>query len=138
MRAYEPEKDFLLLFDGVCHLCDGAVKFVLRHDRSQRIRFTSIQSELGQRLYTQHGLDPQAMPSFLFITPSGPHMAGDAVIEVCRVMGGVWSLAVLGKILPKALRDAAYGLVAKNRYRWFGREDACMLPTPELRERMLA
>jgi predicted DCC family thiol-disulfide oxidoreductase YuxK len=137
MPQHDPERDHLLLFDGVCHLCDGSVRFLLRHDHHARMKFAPIQSELGQRLYRQHGLDPEEPHTMLFITPRGAFRASSAVIEIARALGGVWSLAVMLKAVPRPLRDAAYFFIARNRYRWFGRHDTCLLPTPELRARML-
>lgn len=137
MSAYDPSNDHLMLFDGVCHLCDASVRFVVRHDPAGKIKFASIQSPLGRELYTRHGLDPEAPNTFLFLTPHGAFKASDAALEVARTLGGIWNLALLLKPLPRVLRDAAYFLVARNRYRWFGRHDACMMPTAELKQRML-
>ncbi|MBL9133257.1 MAG: thiol-disulfide oxidoreductase DCC family protein [Verrucomicrobiaceae bacterium] len=137
MPLHDPERDLLLLFDGVCHLCDGSVRFLVRHDRHARLKFAPIQSELGQKLYRQHGLDPAEPHTMLFITPRGAFSASSAVIEIARALGGIWSLAVMLKAIPRPLRDAAYLFIARNRYRWFGRHEACLLPTPELRARML-
>ncbi|WP_395751067.1 thiol-disulfide oxidoreductase DCC family protein [Prosthecobacter sp.] len=134
---YDPSHDHLLLFDGVCHLCDNSVKFILKRDPGGKIKFAPIQSALGSRLYTEHGLDPAAPNAMLFITPRGAFKASDAALEIARTLGGVWKLALVFKLLPSVLRDAAYYIIARNRYRWFGRDDACMMPTPELRARML-
>jgi predicted DCC family thiol-disulfide oxidoreductase YuxK len=137
MSAYDPSNDHLMLFDGVCHLCAASVRFVVRHDQAGKIKFAPIQSPLGRELYTRHGLDPEAPNTFLFLTPHGAFKASDAALEVARKLGGIWKLSCLFKPLPRALRDAAYFLVARNRYRWFGRHDACMMPTAELKQRML-
>jgi predicted DCC family thiol-disulfide oxidoreductase YuxK len=134
---YDPNRDHLLLFDGVCHLCDASVRFIVRRDPAGQIKFAPIQSPLGGRLYTQHGLDPAAPNAMLFLTPRGAFKASDAALEIARTIGGVWKVALVFKPLPRALRDAVYYFVARNRYRWFGKDDSCMMPTAELKARML-
>lgn len=137
MSAYDPSRDHLLLFDGVCHLCDASVRFVVRHDPARKIKFAPIQSPLGSELYQRQGLDPEKPDSMLFLTPDGAFKASDAALEIAHTLGGIWKLACLFKPVPRALRDAVYFMVARNRYRWFGRHDACMMPTAELKQRML-
>ena len=137
MPHYDPSRDHLLLFDGVCHLCDASVRFILRHDPTGKIKFAPIQSPLGSQLYTQHGLDPAAPNAMLFLTPTGAFRASDAALEIVRTLGGLWKLALIFKPLPRALRDTVYYFIARNRYRWFGKDESCMMPTAELKERML-
>jgi predicted DCC family thiol-disulfide oxidoreductase YuxK len=134
---YDPSRDHLLLFDGVCHLCDASVQFILKHDPLGKIKFAPIQSPLGSQLYTQHGLDPSAPNEMLFLTPRGAFKASDAALEIARTLGGIGKLALVFKPLPRVLRDAAYYFIARNRYRWFGKDESCMMPTPELKTRML-
>ena len=137
MSAYDPSSDNLMLFDGVCHLCDASVRFILRHDSAGKIKFAPIQSALGRELYTSHGLDPEAPNTFLFLTPHGAFQASDAALEVARNLGGLGRLALIFKPLPQALRDAAYFFIARNRYRWFGKDETCMMPTAELKARVV-
>ena len=137
MPHYDPSRDHLLLFDGVCHLCDASVRFILRRDPAGRIKFAPIQSPLGRELYTQNGLDPAAPNAMLFLTPTGAFRASDAALEIARTLGGAWQLALIFKPLPRALRDTVYYFIARNRYRWFGKDESCMMPTAELKERML-
>lgn len=126
-----------MLFDGICHLCNGSVRFIVKRDPQGKIKFAPIQSPLGSKLYTQYGLDPTAPSAMLFITPRGAFQASDAALEIARTLGGLWKLALVFKVLPRALRDTAYYLIARNRYRWFGKDDSCMMPTAELKARML-
>nr|WP_246438342.1 thiol-disulfide oxidoreductase DCC family protein [Prosthecobacter vanneervenii] len=126
-----------MLFDGVCHLCDASVRFIVRHDAAGCIKFAPIQSPLGRELYSRHGLDPDAPGSMLFLTPKGAFKESDAALEIARTLGIPWKLALLFKPVPHFLRDAAYAFIARNRYRWFGKHESCMMPTPELRARML-
>lgn len=137
MSQYDPSHDHLLLFDGVCHLCDASVRFIVRRDPAGKIKFAPIQSPLGRELYTQHGLDPDSPNAMLFITPRGVFQASDAALEIARTLGSAWKLALLSKPLPRALRDAVYYFIARNRYRWFGKDESCMLPTAELQARMI-
>ena len=137
MPHYDSSRDHLLLFDGVCHLCDASVRFILRRDPMGKIKFAPIQSPLGRELYTQHGLDPAAPSAMLFLTPHGAFKASDAALEIARTLGGGWQLALIFKPLPRALRDAAYYFIARNRYRWFSKDESCTMPTAELKERML-
>jgi len=134
---YDPNLDHLLLFDGVCHLCDASVRFIVRRDPAGKIKFAPIQSPLGRELYSRHGLDPENPDSMLFLSPRAAFKTSDAAIEIARTLGGAWKLALLLKPLPRVLRDAVYFFVARHRYRWFGREDACMMPTAEMKDRML-
>lgn len=137
MPLYDPSHDNLLLFDGVCHLCDASVRFIMRHDPAGRVKFTPIQSSLGRELYRRQGLDPESPSVFLFVTPRGAFKASDAALEVARTLGGWWKLALIFKPVPRALRDAAYHFIARNRYRWFGKDETCMMPTPELKARVV-
>jgi predicted DCC family thiol-disulfide oxidoreductase YuxK len=134
---YDPSRDHLLLFDGICHLCDASVRFIVKRDPAGKIKFAPIQSPMGSQLYAQHGLDPAAPNAMLFITPRGAFKASDAALEIARTLGGLWKLALVFKLLPRALRDAAYYFMARNRYRWFGKDESCMMPTPDLKARML-
>lgn len=137
MSHYDPSHDHLLLFDGVCHLCDTSVRFIVRHDPAGKIKFAPIQSPLGRALYSKHGLDPDSPNAMLFLTPQGTFQASAAALEIARTLGGAWKLALLFKPLPRALRDAVYYLIASNRYRWFGKDETCMMPTAELKARVV-
>lgn len=137
MSSYDSSRDHLLLFDGICHLCDASVRFILGRDPAARIKFAPIQSPLGRELYARHGLDPDSPSAFLFLTPRGAYKASDAALEIARVLGGVWKLAIAFKPLPRPLRDAVYFFIARNRYRWFGQRDACLMPTSDLMARMV-
>ena len=130
-----------ILFDGVCNLCNGFVQFVIRHDPAGRFRFAALQSEAGRALLAAHGLPPAAVAaepeSVLLLSAGRLHSHSTAVLRIAQGLGGVWRLAGAGWLLPRAWRDAAYRLVARHRYRWFGRRESCMLPTPELKARFL-
>ncbi len=138
MPHYDPSRDNLLLFDGVCHLCDAGVRFIVRRDPAGKIKFAPIQSPLGREHYTRNGLDPDNPTVFLLLTPGGVFKASDAVLEIGHILGGAWKLIGVFKPLPRPWRDAMYRFIARNRYRWFGKKDACMMPTAELKARVVS
>lgn len=129
---------YILLFDGVCNLCDNAVQFILKHDRRGLIHFASIQSDFGSRRYRELGLNPEAPDSMILLTPHGVFRESSAALEIAGLLGGPWPLAKVFKIVPRFIRDAVYRYVATHRYQWFGKHDQCMLPRPEWRKRFLA
>ena len=130
-----------ILFDGVCNLCNGFVQFVIRRDPAGRFRFAALQSEAGRALLAAHGLAPEALAaepeSVLLLSQGRLYSHSDAVLRIARGLGGAWQLAATAQVLPRAWRDAAYRLVARHRYRWFGRQESCWLPTPALKARFL-
>jgi len=128
-----------ILFDGVCNLCNGFVQFVIRHDRRGHFRFAALQSELGQALLAAHGQAlPASGPESVVLLEGGQYYSHSAaVLRIAGGLGGVWRLAAGGWLLPQSWRDALYRYVARHRYRWFGRQESCWLPTPELRARFL-
>ncbi|WP_035560577.1 thiol-disulfide oxidoreductase DCC family protein [Hymenobacter sp. IS2118] len=130
-----------IFFDGVCNLCNGFVQFVIRHDPTCRFRFAALQSEAGQRLLAAQGLASAALAaapeSVLLLSGGRLYSHSTAVLRIARALGGAWRLAGLGWVLPRPWRDALYRVVARNRYRWFGRQESCWLPTPELKARFL-
>ena len=127
----------IILFDGMCCLCDFWVRFVIRHDPRAVFRFASFQSQTGQELCRAHGIDPEARNSLVLIDPSGVHQQSDAVLAIVESLGGAWRLLGAGRLLPRPWRDGIYTLVARNRYRWFGQRTACRVPSEELRQRFL-
>jgi predicted DCC family thiol-disulfide oxidoreductase YuxK len=125
----------IIVFDGVCALCNGWVDFLLARDRHQRYRFAAMQGAAGRRLLAGHGLDPDDPASFLLLDAQGAHTDTDAIMRVLSELGGVWRAAALGRLLPRGLRDRMYRIVARNRYRLFGRRDACRMPEAAQRHR---
>ena len=126
-----------LLFDGVCNLCSGSVQFILKRDPKGAFRFASLQSEVGRKLMTEHGLDPEALSSVVLIENGRAYQESSAALRIARHMAGAWKLLRVLAVIPRPLRDAIYRLIARNRYRWFGKSESCWLPTPELRARFL-
>lgn len=129
--------EHLLFFDGVCNLCNGLVRFILRHDERGRFRFASLQGAPGQRFLHTHGLATGSLDSLVYWRKGEVLTRSTAALNVARDLGGLWSLAYAFILVPRFIRDAAYDLVARERYRWFGKRDTCMVPTAELRERFV-
>lgn len=127
----------VLLFDGVCNLCTGAVQFVIEHDRHERIRFASLQSGLGAVVRDRLGLPSDELDTVVLVEDGGAYTKSAAAIRVCELLGGPYRLATVGWLLPRRVRDRLYDVVAEHRYGWFGRTDQCMVPTPELRARFV-
>ena len=128
----------LIVFDGECVLCSGFFRFMLRHDRKNRFSFATAQSPLGQQIYQALGLPLVDFETNLVITGGTIFQRLDAFAAAMRALGSIWHLPALVRFLPRPIKDFAYHRIARNRYRLFGRYEACMIPTPELRARFAA
>jgi len=128
-----------ILFDGVCNLCHGFVQFVIRRDPRGRFRFAALQSELGRALLAAHGQPVPASPESVILLEGGQlYSHSAAVLRIAGHLGLRWRLAAaVGGLLPQRGRDGLYRFVARHRYRLFGRQASCLVPTPELRARFL-
>lgn len=126
-----------ILFDGVCNLCNGSVQFILKRDPEARFRFASLQSESGRRLVAENGLDPDVLSSVILLEDGKVYRESAAALRIARHMSGAWKLLRVFVLIPRPIRDALYRMIARNRYRWFGKSETCWLPTPELRARFL-
>src|SRR5579885_2784408 len=125
----------LIVFDGVCLLCNRWVKFILRHDKKKQFMFAAMQSPAGKQLLMDHGLDADDPISFLLVDERGSHVNTDAIICILSRLGGVWRFAAFFRVIPSFARDAVYRMIARNRYRWFGKRDTCMVPSAEIMQR---
>lgn len=126
-----------ILFDGVCNLCNGFVQFVIKHDRADRFRFGALQSDAAKQLLGGRELDPADLSTVLYLKGDRLLVRSSAALHIFKDLGGVWALAFVFMLVPRFLRDMVYNWVARNRYRWFGQRESCMLPTPELRAKFL-
>ncbi len=126
----------LLLFDGVCNVCNATVLFIVDRDPHEHFQFASLQSELGQRTLREHGL-PFELNTVVLIEGGKAYVRSDAPLRVVRKLRWPWPLLAVFTLLPRVLRDAAYRYFAGHRYSWFGKSEQCRIPTPELRRRML-
>ncbi len=127
----------VLLFDGVCNLCNAAVRFVVRFDEAGTFRFAPLQSDVGQALLSRHGLSTNGFDSFVLVDGEDCYTRSTAALRVCRELDGPWPLLYPLLYLPSIFRDPVYDLIANYRYRIFGRKDECQIPSPELRERFV-
>ena len=130
-----PER--LLFFDGVCNLCNGLVQFIIRHDKHDRFHFAPLQGSAGHRFLQAERLDPDTLDSLVYRRKGKVLTRSTAALYVARDLGGFWSIAYAFILIPRFIRDAAYDLVARERYKWFGKRENCMVPTKELLERFL-
>lgn len=137
MNGMEAPANPLVLFDGVCNLCNRSVQMILRHDRNARLRFASLQSPLGEKLRRELGIDPEKVDSVILVEGGRWYQESDAALRIASLLGGAWKAFGVFRLVPRPLRDAAYRLIARNRYRWFGKTETCWVPTPELRGRFL-
>jgi predicted DCC family thiol-disulfide oxidoreductase YuxK len=127
----------VVVFDGVCVLCSRWVRFIVARDPARRYRFAAMQSPTGRLLLQQHGLDPDDPASFLLLDGARPWTDSDAILRIVTRFGGGWGLAWVARLIPRAVRDRMYRGLARRRYRWFGKRDSCMLPSPEDADRFL-
>jgi predicted DCC family thiol-disulfide oxidoreductase YuxK len=121
----------VVIFDGVCNLCNGVVRWIIPRDPTNRVRFTALQSVAGQRLLQQHTIDATTIDSVIVVDGDTVFVESDAALRICRYLRWPWPLLQYLRIIPRTWRDSIYRWVARNRYRWFGRREQCMLPTPE-------
>nr|WP_251033722.1 thiol-disulfide oxidoreductase DCC family protein [Bacillus sp. ISL-75] len=128
--------DRIILFDGVCNLCNNSVKFIIKRDTSGYFKFASLQGETGQRLLKKHSLNYD-LNSFVLIEKEKVYIKSSAALRVCSQLGGAWRILSMFRFLPPLFRDFLYDIVAKNRYKWFGKEESCILPLPKWKQRFL-
>jgi len=128
---------YILLFDGVCNLCNSIVQFTIKRDSKGKFKFASLQSESGQAMLKKLGLPIDDFDSFVFIHQDKYFLKSSAGLHVLKELGGVWKLFYVFIILPKPLRDFIYNIIAKTRYSVFGKRDTCMVPTQDIKHRFL-
>jgi len=127
----------VVLFDGVCNLCNGTVQFIIKRDAKGVFRFASLQSSYGQRQLKNFGLPSDTLYSIVVLHDGKAYQQSDAVLIILKHLGRGWSWLTMFRILPRFFRDAVYVFIARNRYRFFGKKDQCMIPTPELKSRFM-
>ena len=127
----------VILFDGVCNLCNRSVQYVIRHDKEGLFRFASLQSDAGQQLLQKYQLPQTSFNSFVLIEEGKAYTRSTAALRVARKLRGLTKLLYGFIIVPLFIRDGVYNLISRNRYKWFGKKETCMVPTPELKNRFL-
>jgi predicted DCC family thiol-disulfide oxidoreductase YuxK len=128
----------VILFDGVCNLCNASVLFIIDRDPRGRFAFAPLQSDYAAALLREHGWQGDALTTVLLIEDGRVYDRSSAALRIARGLSGLWPLFSVFRIVPRPLRDLAYDWLARHRYRWFGRTESCRVPTPELRSRFLA
>ncbi|MBP1917448.1 putative DCC family thiol-disulfide oxidoreductase YuxK [Lederbergia galactosidilyticus] len=126
----------IILFDGECNLCNNSVQFIIKHDPYAYFRFSSLQGKEGEKLLNQYG-QTNDLNSMILIEKGNLYSKSTAVLRICRHLTGFWKLAYFLIIIPAPIRNLFYNLIAHHRYNWFGKRQACMLPSPELQRRFL-
>jgi predicted DCC family thiol-disulfide oxidoreductase YuxK len=137
LSPYEDHAHAIILFDGVCNFCNGSVNFVIKRDRRGYFRFAPLQEAKGAEVARRCGVDATKLDTFVLIENGRVYRESGGALRVARRLGGLYMLLFALIIVPAFVRDFFYDWFARRRYRWFGKRDACMVPTPEMRERFL-
>ena len=133
-----PKNKHIVLFDGVCNFCNDSVRFIIKRDKKDLYRFASLQSELGKSLTKSRGIDTNAVDSIILIQPGEAYyLKSDAALNIAKNLNGFYSALSIFLYLPSGFRDFLYDLIAKNRYKWFGKKEACPMPTADEQAKFL-
>ena len=127
----------ILLFDGVCNLCNSSINFVIKHDNKDVFRFTALQEGPGKSYLAKYNIDPKNTDSIVLIENGKAYVKSSAALRAVKYLGGAWPLLYVFIIVPAFIRDVVYDYIAINRYKWYGKKDSCMIPTPELKAKFL-
>ncbi|MNJ95045.1 hypothetical protein D3C87_127490 [compost metagenome] len=133
-----PQDKKIILFDGVCNLCDTTVQFIIKHDENDIFRFVALQSDLGQEIVKHIGLDISKTDSIILYQPGHAYYyKAEAAFKIARELNSIYSFISIFSILPKWLSNKGYDYIARNRYKWYGKKNECMIPTPEMQAKFL-
>lgn len=127
----------IVLFDGVCNLCNNSVVFIIKQDKEDRFRFAALQDEAGEKITNQYQIDTDKVDSIVLVDNEKAYTESDAALRIALYLNGLYPLLYGFMIVPRFLRNWVYDLIAGNRYKWFGKKDNCMIPTPELKSKFL-
>ena len=128
----------IILFDGVCNLCNTTVQFVIKNDKEDIFRFTPLQSATGKKLLTERNIDTEDIDSIILIEPNVAYYTkSTAALEIGKYLKGLSTISSILLWIPESLRDIVYDFVAKNRYKWYGKKESCMIPTEELKNKFI-
>lgn len=126
----------IILFDGVCNFCSQSVQFIIKRDPSHVFHFASLQSDVGRKLLKEYDLE-ENLNSVVYISDRKAYEKSDAALQICRRLNGLWKILYIFYLVPRPVRNIVYDFVAKNRYKWFGKADSCMIPSPDIKSRFL-
>ena len=133
-----PNDKKIILFDGVCNLCNNSIVFIIKRDKKDVFRFAPLQSGIGNQFIEDRGIDTSKTDSIILLEPGiAYYTRSTAALKIGKEFGGVWKLLAIFEWIPTPFRDFFYKIIAKHRYKWFGKRDACMIPTPELQQKFL-
>ena len=133
-----PPNKKIILFDGVCNLCDSAIQFVIQHDKKDVFRFVAIQSELGEQILKHIGINPMNIDSVILYEPGiAYYYKSDAALQIAKNLGGFFHFGTFFRIIPTGISNKLYDYIAKNRYKWYGKKETCLIPTLELKSKFL-
>jgi len=133
-----PNGKKIILFDGVCNLCEASVQFVIKHDQKDEFRFVALQSDLGREILNHIGISTKNIDSVVLYVPGVAYYTkSNAALQIAKSLGGFFHFGTAFKILPTSLRNIVYDYVAKNRYLWYGKKEACLIPTTEVKSKFL-
>jgi len=127
----------IILFDGVCNLCNGAINFIIKHDPKAKFKFAALQGETGKQLLAKHNINPKETDSIVLIDTDKVSVKSSAALRIAKDLNKAYPLFFGFMIIPNFIRNAVYDFIAAHRYKWFGKKESCMLPTPELKSRFL-
>ena len=134
-----PKDKKIILFDGVCNLCNTSVQFIIKRDTKDVFRFVPLQSDLGNKILNYIGINREQTDSIVLYEPGKVYFyKAEAVLKITNELGGLYHLLNILQIFPKFISNSVYDYIAKNRYRWYGKQESCMMPTPELAAKFLA
>lgn len=132
------ENKKIILFDGVCNLCNGFIQFVIKRDTTDVFRYAALQSKIGQQLISERSIDTTKIDSVILVEPNvAYYVKSDAALQVGRQLKGYRTISKLLNLIPSGLRNIVYDFIARNRYSWYGKKEQCMIPTPELKAKFL-
>ncbi len=132
-----PKGKKIILFDGVCNLCNSSITFVIKHDPKDLFRYAPLQSDLGKSLMSKHQIDAEKVDSIILVDQDKAYTKSSAALRIARSLSGGYPLLAAFLIIPPFLRNLVYDYIARNRYKWYGKKESCMVPTPGLKEKFL-
>lgn len=133
----EKEVHAVVLFDGVCNFCNNQINFIIRHDKNDYFRFAALQSDIGKKILSDHGVLMPDLDTFILVENGKTYDRTTAALRVAKNLNGLWPMMYAFIIVPPFIRDIAYKIISKNRYKWWGEKESCMIPTPEVRAKFL-
>jgi predicted DCC family thiol-disulfide oxidoreductase YuxK len=132
-----PSNKKIILFDGVCNLCHGAVKFIIKRDPTETFLFASLQSEFGKTQLAKAGHDVETLQTILVVDNNAVYQQSDAALKIIQHLSGFWSSLYIFRFVPKVIRDGVYNFIARHRYSFFGKQSQCMIPSEKLKARFI-